>query len=79
MRHSEFWELVDAVFGRQLGRTLVSDQVLGGLADRTAEQALEAGEEPVTVWRAMCEAMDVPQSQRFGPEVPRRGRPLSPR
>lgn len=72
MRYSEFWELVDGVFGRQVGRALVTDQVLGTLTDRTAAEALAAGEEPARVWRALCEENRVPAAQRLGPDKPRR-------
>lgn len=65
MRYSEFWDLVADVFG-PIGRTLTKDQVLGALGDRTSEQALDAGEDPRTVWRALCEAMEVPESERWG-------------
>ena len=68
MRYSEFWELVDDVLG-PLGRTLTRDQVLGPLGDRTSVQALESGEDPKLVWRALCDAMDVPQSDRWGSRV----------
>ncbi|MBX9244534.1 DUF3046 domain-containing protein [Actinotalea ferrariae] len=66
MRYSEFWDLVDDVFGARMGRTLAQDQVLGGLDDRTSVQALADGEEPRTVWRALCDAMAVPESERWG-------------
>jgi len=73
VRYSEFWELVDDVFGR-LGRTLARDQVVGALDDRTAVQALDAGEDPAAVWRALCDAMEVPTAQRWGRDRPRRRR-----
>ncbi len=66
VRYSEFWDLVDDVFGARVGRTLTQDQVLGALGDRTSVQALADGEEPRTVWRALCDAMDVPESERWG-------------
>ena len=65
MRYSEFWELVDEVFGPQVGRSLAADQVLGALGDRTAVGALTEGVEPRRVWRALCDAMDVPETQRW--------------
>ena len=65
MRYSEFWELVTDVFG-PMGRTLATDQVLGGLGDRTSVQALEDGEDPRRVWRALCDAMEVPVGDRLG-------------
>ena len=73
MRYSELWDLVDDVFG-PLGRTLVRDQVIGGLGDRTCAQALDAGEEPVVVWRALCDAMEVPAALRWGHDRPRPSR-----
>jgi hypothetical protein len=73
VRYSEFRELVDGVFGR-LGRTLAADQVIGALGDRTANQALADGEAPAVVWRALCDAMEVPAAQRWGPEPRRRAR-----
>jgi hypothetical protein len=71
VRYSEFWELVDDVFGR-IGRTLTTDQVIGALGNRTSVQALDAGMEPKVVWRALCDAMEVPESQRFGSTLRRR-------
>ena len=76
MRHSEFWTLVDDEFGRSYGRTLVRDHVLGGLGHRTAEQALAAGEDPRTVWFALCDEFEVPEERRWGRDEPaRRPRP----
>ncbi len=71
MRYSEFWELVDDVFGPQ-GRTLARDLVVGALDDRTAVAALDAGEDPAVVWRALCDAQDVPVALRWGHPRPRR-------
>ena len=75
VRYREFWDLVDEVFGRAYGRTLASDQVLSVLADRTAEQAIEAGIEPRTVWHALCDAMDVPDRHRWGSDEHRQAPP----
>lgn len=66
VRYSEFWDLVEDVFGARMGRTLTQDQVLGALGDRTSVQALDDGEDPRTVWRALCDAMDVPAAERWG-------------
>ena len=41
------------------------DLVLGELGDRTAERALDDGEEPGAVWTALCDAVDVPPARRF--------------
>jgi hypothetical protein len=68
VRISEFWELVDGEFGRAHGRSLVHDHVLFRLGNRTAEQALADGEDTRDVWFALCDALDVPESRRWGQE-----------
>jgi hypothetical protein len=65
---SDFWGLVDGEFGAVQGRTLVRDHVLGALAHRTAQQALDAGDEPRAVWFALCDDLDVPPERRWGVE-----------
>jgi hypothetical protein len=72
---SEFWTLVDGEFGPAAGRTLVRDHVIGVLGHRTAGQALEAGEDPRSVWSALCDDLQVPEERRWGPEEPRRRAP----
>ncbi len=74
MRSSEFWELVDEEFGRAHGRTLVRDHVLLELGNRTAEQAMKAGEPLREVWFALCDAMDVPAERRWGKDEKERRR-----
>jgi Protein of unknown function (DUF3046) len=74
VRHSDFWLLMDEVFGAGYARTLASDQVLGALADRTAVQALADGLEPRAVWRAMCDAMEIPEQRRWGSDQARSSR-----
>jgi hypothetical protein len=68
VRNSEFWELVDGEFGRAHGRTLARDHVLFRMGNRTAEQALNDGEPARDVWFALCDALDVPESRRWGQE-----------
>lgn len=75
MRHREFWALVDEVFGPVYGRTLAGDQVLGALGNVTAAQAIEDGVEPRTVWHALCDALDVPEDERWGADVHRAAPP----
>ncbi len=78
MRHSHFWDLMDGEFGTAYARTLARDLVVDRLGDRTAEQALAAGDTPREVWDALCDAMQVPAERRWGaPEKP--GRPRRPR
>ena len=58
--------MVDDVFGRAYGRSLVEDQVLEALGSRTAAQAIADNEEPRVVWHELCDAMSVPDAQRWG-------------
>jgi hypothetical protein len=74
VRLSEFWSLVDGEFGAARGRTLVRDHVIGALGHRTAEQALEAGEEPREVWLALAADLEVPRERWWGREEPAKGR-----
>jgi hypothetical protein len=71
---SEFWVLIDAEFGPAQGRALVRDHVLGSLGHRTPEQALAAGEDPRSVWAALCDDVQVPEERRWGSDEPGRGR-----
>jgi hypothetical protein len=63
---SDFWILLDSVFGAASSRTLARRLVLTDLGDRTAMEALEAGVSPRDVWHALCDEMDVPESARDG-------------
>lgn len=74
VRVSEFWTLVTDEFGDAYGRSLVADQHLLALEDRTGREALDAGVDPKAVWRALCDAMDVPEERRLGkdPRPPKR-------
>jgi len=38
--------------------------VLADLGSRTVDQALAAGMEPKTIWRAVCEAFEIPEEAR---------------
>lgn len=66
MRLSQFWTLVDDEFGAAYARSLARSHVLHALDDRSAEQALEDGVPPRTVWFALCDDMDVPEARRLG-------------
>jgi hypothetical protein len=69
VRLSQFWTLMNDEFGEAYAGTLARAHVLHALGDRTALEALEAGEPPRTVWIALCEDMDVPESRRLGKDV----------
>jgi hypothetical protein len=66
MLQSDFWVLIDSVFGLSYSRTLARRLVLSDLGDRTAAEALEAGVQPRDVWHALCDEMEVPESARDG-------------
>lgn len=72
MRLSEFWRRMDDEFGSGMARHLASSVVLAELDGRTADEALEAGESPRTVWEALCRKQDVPHERWFGKELPLR-------
>lgn len=76
MRHSEFWQLADAVFGPGYARSLASDIVLSDLGGRSPVQALDDGVPPRDVWVALCDAQDVPDERRWlDPRSRRASRP----
>ena len=64
MRLTEFWERMEDRFGRAYASSVARDQVIGRLGNRTAYDALEAGEEPREVWLAVCEHFEVPVADR---------------
>jgi transcriptional regulator GlxA family with amidase domain len=64
VRLTVFWELMREHFGDSYAASVARDFVLTSLGGRTAEQALAEGEEPKAVWRAVCEAFDVPERLR---------------
>ena len=64
VRLTVFWELMRAQFGETYAESVAKDQVLADLGDRTVNQALADGVDAKTVWRAVCEAFDVPQRLR---------------
>lgn len=63
MRLTDFWERMRDVFGPH-AESLAELHVFSELGGRTPAQALEAGEPVLRVWRAVCEAMEVPTSRR---------------
>ncbi|MGE0300494.1 DUF3046 domain-containing protein [Pseudonocardia sp.] len=64
MRLTEFRTLMNDEFGPVRAASLARDHVFAELGGRTVEDALEAGTDPRAVWRAVCEAYDVPRSRR---------------
>ena len=64
MRLTAFWERMNAQFGEAYAQSVAKDYVLAGLGGRTIERALANGEDAKTVWRAVCEAFNVPDTLR---------------
>jgi hypothetical protein len=64
MRHTEFWARMEHALGPAYARTWAEQQVISSLGDRTVTEALEAGETPKQVWRAVWERLELPPSER---------------
>jgi Protein of unknown function (DUF3046) len=64
MRHTEFWARMDAALGPAYARVWSRQQVIGALGGRTVDEALAQGEPPKQVWRAVADALALPESQR---------------
>ncbi|PPF87654.1 DUF3046 domain-containing protein [Subtercola sp. Z020] len=70
MRVSEFRQAVLDEFGAGFGRVVTGDLILSEFGGRTAEQAIDAGEDAREVWLALCRAADVPPSRWYGVGLP---------
>lgn len=64
VRLSDFWERMRAELGEIYAESYARDIVISELGGRTVEQALAAGEDTKTVWRAVCAALELPPSRR---------------
>lgn len=64
MRVTDFWDRMDRRFGVTYARSFAADMVIAELGSRTVEQALRQGEDVKAVWRAVCDATQVPASER---------------
>lgn len=62
MRLTVFWERMRAQFGDTYAESVAKDYVLSSLGGRTVNRALTDGVDAKTVWRAVCETFDVPES-----------------
>ncbi len=56
MRLTDLWRRLNETFGPGYAESVAHDQVLTQLGGRTIIQALTAGEEVVSVWRAVVAA-----------------------
>jgi Protein of unknown function (DUF3046) len=64
VRLTVFWQKMRGQFGDAYAASVAKDYVLAGLGGRTVDQALAAGVEPKTIWRAVCEAFEIPEESR---------------
>jgi hypothetical protein len=64
VRLTEFWQRMDDQFGAGYAQSVAKDYVIAGLGDRTVSQALADGEEAKKVWRAVCDAFQLPDRLR---------------
>ncbi|MGH3330515.1 MAG: DUF3046 domain-containing protein [Nocardioidaceae bacterium] len=64
MRHTEFWARMEAALGPTYARTWAREHVIAQLGGRTVAEALDAGESPKSVWRAVWEILGLPANQR---------------
>lgn len=69
MRLSEFWALMEQEFGAGYAAIVADTHTLGALDGRTPAQALQQGEPPRTVWRAVCADLDVPPEHHHLPDA----------
>ncbi len=60
---------MDDEFGSGYSRVLAGELVLPGLSGRSADTALDEGENPKTVWLAICDVQDVPAERRLGRDI----------
>ena len=72
VRISHFWDLMSDEFGSGYARSVGRDVHLSAVGGRTAVEALDAGVPARDVWRAVCDAMDVPPQRRLGIDRPAR-------
>ncbi|HEX8095966.1 DUF3046 domain-containing protein [Jatrophihabitans sp.] len=63
MRLSDFWQRMEARFGSTYAHSLAADYRVPALG-ATVNDAIERGDSPKSVWRAICQEFDVPQKLR---------------
>jgi hypothetical protein len=64
VRHTEFWERMDAALGPSYARTWADMFVMSELGGRTTNEALAAGVPPKQVWAAVWRVLELPANQR---------------
>lgn len=64
MRLTEFWSRMEDALGAGYARFWASSQVLGGLGNRTVDEALAAGVPAKEVWAAVWKDLGLPARER---------------
>jgi hypothetical protein len=64
VRHTEFWARMRAALGPAYASTWAKEHVLAGLDEMTVQQALDAGWDAKTVWRAVWRELELPPRDR---------------
>lgn len=64
VRLTVFWDRMNSQFGEDYAASVAKDYVLADIGGRTVSQALAEGQDAKVVWKAVCEAFDVPDSLR---------------
>lgn len=64
MRHTEFWARMESALGPSYATAWAHQVSITALGSRTAMEALDAGVEPKTVWRAVHDLLDLPPRDR---------------
>jgi hypothetical protein len=55
---------MEAALSREYARAWADQVVIGELGERTASEALDAGEPPKAVWAAVWRTLELPASER---------------
>ncbi len=64
MRITAFRKMMADEFGEIRADMMARDHVFSALGSRTVDQALEAGVSTKEIWRAVCDAFEVPSDRR---------------
>ncbi|MFO6453182.1 MULTISPECIES: DUF3046 domain-containing protein [unclassified Aeromicrobium] len=64
MRHSEFWQRMEAALGPAYAASWARQQAIASLDGRTPVEALDAGIDPQRIWRAVHASLDLPARDR---------------
>jgi hypothetical protein len=64
VRLTVFWDRMNGYFGEDYAASVAKDYVLADLGGRTVSQALADGQDVKLIWKAVCEAFNVPENLR---------------